>query len=135
MEPIKLYRHKRYEWRLPADRAYGDLHREDGPAIEYFDNIGKIYYRYNVITRFDGPAIFLKYSIEISSLFWQHSFGDTIDYRVKNGILYAWVINGHMCTSYIEEWAMERGIDLNNMSEEDKFFLHFEWAKFGKTEH
>lgn len=39
------------EWRLPN----GDLHREDGPALEWNDGT-KVWFQNNVMHRNDGPA-------------------------------------------------------------------------------
>lgn len=35
----------------------GVLHREDGPAVEYHNNGGKVWYQNGLIHRLDGPAL------------------------------------------------------------------------------
>jgi len=54
MESTKTYSHVRgrWEWRNSADQ----LHREDGPAIEY-DNGTKHWFRNGLCHREDGPAV------------------------------------------------------------------------------
>jgi len=54
MESSQTYnqQYQRWEWRNSQDQ----LHREDGPAIEY-DNGTKYWYRNGRLHREDGPAV------------------------------------------------------------------------------
>lgn len=54
-QSTRAYAQDRYEWRLPN----GDLHREDGPAVIYFDG-GEEWWLNGCRHREDGPAIAFK---------------------------------------------------------------------------
>ena len=43
-----------------------------------------------------------------------------------------WNINGHDITYEITEWAKDRDIDLDNVSEIDKMIIRLEWGNYGK---
>jgi hypothetical protein len=79
----------------------GKRHMEDGPA--YIDSNGtQEWYLNGNLHREDGPAII-----------WP-------DGRQE------WYLNGKEITKEVTNWANERNIDLNNMSDEDKMILKIE---------
>lgn len=41
-----------------------------------------------------------------------------------------WFINGYEVTSQINQWAIDRDIDLKNLTEEDKLIIKVEWANY-----
>jgi hypothetical protein len=79
----------------------GEQHREDGPAVIHPDGY-QAWCLNNKLHREDGPAII---------------YSDGSKY---------WYINGKHITKEVNDWAKERNIDLNNMSDEDKFILQTE---------
>jgi hypothetical protein len=79
----------------------GDLHREDGPAVIYPDGTKK-WFLNDELHREDGPAII-----------WPDGSQE-------------WWLNGKNITKEITNWAKERNIDLNNMSDMDKMVLKIE---------
>jgi hypothetical protein len=83
----------------------GQLHNDNGPAIEYWDGGGE-WFRHGIRHRLDGPAI-LKMNGEIS-----------------------WYINGYFATDRLTKWADERNIDLENLTDEDKAIIIMEWSNF-----
>jgi hypothetical protein len=91
-----------------GDKAWynhGKRHREDGPAFEW-ENGSKAWYVNDILHRLDGPA-------EI----WH-------DGHVE------WWINGYHVTKIIHQWANERDIDLNNLSDIDKAVIALEWGNY-----
>jgi hypothetical protein len=97
MEPkLKTYPSGRQEWLLN-----GKYHREDGPAIIFPD--GHQHWCLNdKLHREDGPAVI-----------WP----DGSEY---------WYANNKHITQEVNNWANERDIDLNNMSDMDKMILKTE---------
>ena len=85
----------------------GQHHRLDGPAIEYL-NGEKHWYVYGSLHRLDGPAI---------------------EYPNKSD---QWYFRGLRVTDIITLWAKENNIDLDNLSEVDKFMIKLEWANYGR---
>ena len=83
------------------------LHKEDGPA--YIGSDGSQYWFLNgKLHREDGPAAIYQYGYK------------------------GWWLNGNDITDEVNNWANERKIDLNNMSDMDKLVLKIEmkmWAK------
>jgi hypothetical protein len=79
----------------------GQYHREDGPAVIYPDG-SQAWWLNGKRHREDGPAVIY-----------------------PNGYQ-AWWLNGKQITLKITNWANERNIDLNNMSDEDKMILKTE---------
>ena len=43
-----------------------------------------------------------------------------------------WWVNDHNVTDILIEWATEMGIDLNNLSDQDKQMIALYWADYGK---
>jgi hypothetical protein len=84
----------------------GLIHREDGPAIIHHDG-DKSWLQNSQYHRLDGPA--------------KEWYAD--------GFL-AWFINGYDVTDEIHQWAVERDIDLNNLSELDKCAIIMEWSNY-----
>jgi mRNA degradation ribonuclease J1/J2 len=93
---LKTYPSGRQEWLLN-----GKHHREDGPAIIFPDG-HQHWFLHGKYHREDGPAVI-----------W------------PNGTQ-KWYINDKDITQEVNEWAKERNIDLNNMSDEDKMVLKIE---------
>ncbi len=79
----------------------GNLHREDGPAIISWNEYQE-WYKDGNLHREDGPA-------------YINSDGTQI-----------WYINGKDITDDIINWAKDRNIDLNNMTDYDKMVLKIE---------
>jgi hypothetical protein len=80
-------------------------HRDDGPA--YVSSNGmKFWYIHGKRHRLDGPAV-------------EHP------YYVRE-----WWINDFEVTHKITKWAAERDIDLNNLSDEDKFIIEMHWSGY-----
>jgi len=92
-----------------AKRWYlnGELHREDGPAIEFADD-GKQWCINGEYHRLNGPA-------------YIGAYGYT-----------EWWINGHDVTKEITQWATENDIDLDNLTEVDKLMIKLTWAYYGQ---
>jgi hypothetical protein len=79
----------------------GKIHREDGPA--YISKSGnQAWYKDGKVHREDGPA-----------------------YIDSDGSQY-WYINNKDITDDITNWAKDRNIDLNNLSDDDKMVLKIE---------
>ena len=81
------------EWWLNGER-----HREDGPAIIYQDGTQE-WYLNDKLHREDGPA-----------------------YIGSDGSQEWWLDDNHI-TKYVNNWAKNQNIDLNNMSDSDKIKL------------
>jgi hypothetical protein len=79
----------------------GKIHREDAPAIIGSDGC-QLWYLNDKCHREDGPAII-----------WPDG-------------TQRWYLNGKNITKEITNWANERNIDLNNMSDFDKMILKTE---------
>ena len=83
----------------------GERHREDGPAVIYSD--GEQYWYINGnLHREDGPAVI---------------FPDGEQY---------WYINFHDVTDQITEWAKDRDVDLDNLTDIDKMVIKLEWVNY-----
>ena len=85
----------------------GIVHREDGPAI-ISDQGLEVWCNNGDYHRLDGPAVIY-----------------------PSGHM-EWYINDFQVTTKIQKWAKERDIDLNNLTEEDKMAIKFEWGNYGK---
>jgi hypothetical protein len=97
MEPtLKKYSDGTKVWWLN-----GKLHREDGPAVIWPDGT-EYWYLNGKRHREDGPA-----------------------YIGSNG-RQLWYLNNKNITKDVTNWASERNIDLNNMSDVDKMVLKIE---------
>ncbi len=79
----------------------GKLHREDGPAVIWPDGT-QMWYKDGEFHREDGPAIV---------------YSDGRQF---------WYKNGKNITDDIINWAKDRNIDLNNLSDDDKVILKIE---------
>jgi hypothetical protein len=86
----------------------GLYHCEDGPA--FFGEMTTRWYMNGKMHRLDGPAIV-----------WNEEYDRNFD---------QWWINGLEVTDEIYEWASERDIDLNNLTEEDKIVIALEWSGY-----
>ena len=102
----------------------GTLHREDGPAIIYPDGHQE-WWKDGKYHREDGPAV-------INTDGYQEWFKDGKLHREDgpavispSGTQY-WYINDKDITNDIINWAKDRNIDLNNMSDDDKVILKIE---------
>jgi hypothetical protein len=73
------------------------------PMIIHEDEKGRFH-------RLDGPAVI-----------WEAQ---------KNNHKAEWWINDHHVTDLIYEWANERDIDLNNLSDIDKVVIALEWGNY-----
>jgi hypothetical protein len=89
---------------IVVKNEHGHLHCIDGPAIEFSNGIKQWWINGN-IHRLDGPAFI------------------TPAYDV-------WYINGFDVDTDIHEWADERDIDLNNLSDLDKAVIALEWGNY-----
>lgn len=103
------------------------FHRLDGPAVEYPSGT-KEWYVDGLRHREDGPAIECA-----NSRHWYvngkcHRLdGPAIEYEDKKT---CWYINGVYASSHIGPWAVELGIDLKNLTNEDKFIIMMIWENF-----
>lgn len=86
----------------------GFLHREGGPA-QTWENGNEEWYIHGRHHRLDGPAI-----VDVV-----HSFK-------------GWFINGHIITGKIHDWASNIGIDLNNLTEDDKAIIVMVWGDYNE---
>lgn len=50
----------------------------------------------------------------------------------ENIIRRQWWINGNPVTEIIIPWAEDMGIDLENLSEDDRFLIVLKWGEYGK---
>lgn len=74
-------------------------------------------HRWNsVIHRLDGPA------------FCTFTFDKKVGKK-------QWVVNGYQITDKITEWAIERNIDLNNLTDDEKLIIKLEWSNYGRQKH
>jgi hypothetical protein len=102
----------------------GNLHREDGPA--YINSDGtQIWYKDDKRHREDGPAIIYP---DGSQMWYKdgnlHREDGPAVIR-PNGTQY-WYISSKNITNDIINWAKDRNIDLNNMTDNDKIILKLE---------
>ena len=105
-----------------------ELHREDGPAVEYSDGT-KRWFINGKQHRLDGPAVELCSGTKR----WfingkQHRLdGPAVIYcNSKVG----WWVNGKNITEHVTYWAKENDIDLDNLSEDDKLLIKLIWADY-----
>jgi hypothetical protein len=120
MEPtLKTYKDGTQVWWLN-----GKLHREDGPAVIYPDG-SQYWYLSGDLHREDGPAVI--YPDGTKKWFLNDEFhredGPAIIY--PDGTQ-RWYLNDKDITKDVTNWANERNIDLNNMSDMDKMILKIE---------
>jgi hypothetical protein len=85
----------------------GQKHRLDGPALEWSDG-DQEWFRHDRRHRLDGPATIWNLTPPIKE----------------------WWINGFRVNEQIQEWANERDIDLNNLSDIDKAAIALEWGNY-----
>lgn len=102
MESVRTrnYDSNSYVWKLPD----GTYHREDGLAVEW-DNGGEEWLVNDMYHRLDGPAM------------------NVTNYK-------EWYIKGYCVSDILEPWAKEMAIDLDNLSEEDKFLIAMVWGDY-----
>jgi hypothetical protein len=55
--------------------------------------------------------------------------GPAVELSARYGYRPQWWINGYLVDNEIHEWAKERDIDLNNLSDLDKAIIALEWGK------
>jgi hypothetical protein len=102
----------------------GKLHREDGPAVIY-PNGTKVWLLNDKLHREDGPA----YIGSDGRQEWY--LNGNIHREDGPAVIYPsgtqeWWLNDKEITENVTNWANERDIDLNNMSDEDKMILKTE---------
>lgn len=85
------------------------IHREDGPAL-IFDSGTKKWSIHGKLHRLDGPAC-------------EWSDGSE-----------SWYANDYSISQIIKSWAEEMGIDLKNLTEDDKIVIAMIWHDYG-SEH
>ncbi len=100
------------------------LHREDGPAVIYPDGT-QYWCKVDKIHREDGPAIIYPDGSQTWFVDSKRHREDGPAYIGKNGTQYWW-LNGNNITDDIKNWAKDRNIDLNNLSDNDKIILKIE---------
>lgn len=100
------------------------FHYKNGPAIT-FDDGTKIWAQNGLLHRVDGPVI-------------QNDFFDVPNLWCLNGMVHRingpangtrWFLFGEDINgaTRLKKWAKENGINLFNMSEEDKVFFYMKW--------
>ena len=104
------------EYGIKRWKLNGELHREDGPAIEFSDG-SKYWYKHDKPHRLDGPAVI-------------QNTKKLLKYNTLSKII--WFINGHNVTDIITNWAKENDIDLDDLTEDDKLLIKLVWADYGK---
>jgi hypothetical protein len=87
-------------------------HNPSGPAVEWYTG-SKEWYFNGKRHRLDGPAVDWK------------SDNKPFTKRIK-----LWYINGCDITDKIKQWAKERDIDLENLSDMDKSVITLEWSNY-----
>jgi hypothetical protein len=102
----------------------GQYHREDGPAVIYPNGTQKWWLNGN-LHREDGPAVIGSNGNEYWYLNGKYHREDGPAIIYPNGTQ-EWFLNDINITKEVNEWANERNIDLNNMSDEDKMVLKIE---------
>jgi hypothetical protein len=102
----------------------GNLHREDGPAIIYPFGSQRWYINGN-IHREDGPAYISPNGNQIWYKDGNIHREDGPAYILPNGYQ-SWWLNDKDITNDITNWAKDRNIDLNNLSDNDKMVLKIE---------
>jgi hypothetical protein len=103
----------------------GKCHREDGPAI-IRQNGTKEWYINGKHHREDGPAIIYPDGTQEWFLNGNLHREDGPAYIGSNVYQQSWYINDINITKEVNNWANERNINLNNMSDEDKMILKTE---------
>lgn len=106
---MKSIRHVKGDGTIVWSNEIGQFHREDGPAVEYY-NGSKLWYVNGRPHRVDGPAVM-----------WACFPSE-------------WWVNGFRITNQIHDWAAEMGIDLKNLTEDDKLIIELKWANYTTTE-
>jgi hypothetical protein len=114
-----VYPNGRQEWWLN-----GNLHREDGPAIIFPDGTQSWWLSGN-LHREDGPAVIHSDGTKVWFLNGDPHREDGPAIIWSNGYQ-EWWINGKHITKEVNDWAKERNVDLNNMSDVDKMILQTE---------
>lgn len=83
----------------------GEYHREDGPAVEYDDG-RKQWWVHDMLHRLDGPAV------------------------IDNAGYGYWYVNNYHISNQISAWAEELGINLKNLTDDDKTIIAMVWSNF-----
>ena len=84
----------------------GAFHCDDGPA--FIGETCHSWYIHGKKHRLDGPAV------------------------VYNDGPSSWWINGRCVDKQIKSWADTQGIDLDNLSDNDKVLIKLTWGDYGK---
>lgn len=119
------------EWRIPDDKKFGgSKHRTDGPAVSWSDGREEWWFK-NRRHREDGPALIHRGG---ALEWWVNGKCHRLD---GPAVLWpegqsSWYINNWYVDHKIREWAVELGIDLNNLSEYDKNMIAIVWTDYGK---
>jgi hypothetical protein len=103
---------------------HGELHREDGPAIIRPSGTQE-WWLNGIRHRKDGPAVIYPDGYQEWWLNGERHREDGPAIINSDGTKY-WYINGKQITKEVNDWAKERNIDLNNMSDMDKMILKIE---------
>ena len=82
-------------------------HCSDGPALISYDGDFMEYWVHGLRHRLDGPAT-----------------------TIKSDGIECWFINGKNVTHEMIEWSKEMGIDLNNLTEDDKILIQIKWENY-----
>lgn len=88
------------------DMMFLRYHRDNGPALKGL--YAYEWWHHGKVHRLDGPAI------------------EYYDGRKE------WWVNNWPVTSTIKPWAEELGIDLDNLTVEDKVVIELRWGDYGK---
>ena len=126
-EPTEIWKDGTQVWK----NENGELHREDGPAIIFPDGIQHWFINGN-FHREDGPAVIYPDGRQywyINGNPHREDGPAAIGSGIVTGKQY-WCINGHVVTDQIREWAKDRDIDLNNLTEMDKMIIKLECFLF-----
>jgi hypothetical protein len=116
---LKTYPSGRQEWLLN-----GKHHREDGPAIIFPDGF-QSWWLNDKRHREDGPAVIYPNGTKKWYLNGKYHREDGPAYIGSDGTQ-EWYVNDKHITKEVNDWANERNIDLNNMSDMDKMILKIE---------
>jgi hypothetical protein len=82
-------------------------------------------------TFFQKPIMLTQYTIKDGTLYHRLD-GPAIMYDQPCEYSNEWWINGYWVDRKIELWALERNIDLDNLSDMDKAVIALEWGNFNE---
>ena len=125
-EPTEITNDGTKVWR----NDMGQFHRDDGPAVIYTNGTQYWYINGN-LHREDGPAEIYPNGTQHWHINGKHHREDGPAVICPDG-RQKWFINGHDITNKIHQWAKDRDIDLDTLSELDKMIIKLEWGNYGK---